>query len=897
MPSLKEHVVELKKRHEGRALIIVVVLCLVFGFCIGSKPTIKASNAHKETVEQKPGGLEDWRELTKKQPWGDRANWRRFTNTTLDAASRGSIFSPEQFTPEALETNGLKPVTAVLLSWKRREGLRLVIHYLLKFPYIKEIIIWNNDPVQELDHYDFDLQREASPYTTVRIINSGENVHDLGKHSSCSQATYEHCYFQDDDWLNIHMDSLYTQFLETPNVIISNTMPIIHLEQLRWRFYESEINMHAGFTWLGCGSFLPRDFSQQFLAQLASSSMSRDKLRLADMFFSIWTNQYPIQLVNPLTALDQKDAWSTGEGVDQWAVVYGNIYEAAKELYRNLSPHPDEIHHDYFERQEASPGLEHRTARAPCHNDRCLFLTSLTPFPQPPNIPHFNPSTHASVKELEPEFNALDYPTDEFWNQYQYQFAVDGMTDSCWRSRQDPRPGDYFGLHFVDATEIHHLTIGSSQPISDWVSKLAISVSNASPAQEDSWTLCTKALSTQTQDPCLLSFDLDCSGSELNRILNANDTPIWGYIKVAIATDTWQGPLEVCSIKSDPSQQREKLCAQLSKSLGAVEADRAVQDAGRILSLLTMDGSRANIENGRNWMFSALQTPADLKAFLDYMLAVCNALPLFDGKLHMLYLLSDCLYHASHPQTQWIKRAAYPQLLYLVNSTYRSPQGSETDKQRVLKVLDVWDQHGHYSPDQMRHLREIITIEPPVETTPSRSAASTAGYPPRPFTEADNPREKFQRPVESQAGKKYYQLPVGSMLKVASAQRLPYRPLPSHQITSFTAQLNDALAVVLKEFYDGLETYLDQSSTQTFTEADDHLSHASNGRVRRIDSFGWQEGFLDRVYEQLDRKFKLSGSNGSRDRSYTYGDGDRQRSPPSKREKYSSVSAIQEKAK
>jgi hypothetical protein len=78
-------------------------------------------------------------------------------------------------------------------------------------------------------------------------------VHDAGKHFACSLATYSHCYFNDDDWLNIYIDSLYTKYLDccTDTVkggrspigvedrvggrIASNTMPIIHLEHRRWR--------------------------------------------------------------------------------------------------------------------------------------------------------------------------------------------------------------------------------------------------------------------------------------------------------------------------------------------------------------------------------------------------------------------------------------------------------------------------------------------------------------------------------------------------------------------------------------------------------------------------------------------------------------------------------------
>lgn len=59
-------------------------------------------------------------------------------------------------------------------------------------------------------------------------------------------ASFEHCYFNDDDWLNVYMDATYTKYLEccsgrgvtggAGGRIASNTLPIIHLEHRRWRF-------------------------------------------------------------------------------------------------------------------------------------------------------------------------------------------------------------------------------------------------------------------------------------------------------------------------------------------------------------------------------------------------------------------------------------------------------------------------------------------------------------------------------------------------------------------------------------------------------------------------------------------------------------------------------------
>lgn len=50
-----------------------------------------------------------------------------------------------------------------------------------------------------------------------------------------------------------------------------------------------------------------------------------DRSKVIDMYFSIWTNQYPYQLVNYLTELDQKKEWSNEEVDSHWSTVFINM--------------------------------------------------------------------------------------------------------------------------------------------------------------------------------------------------------------------------------------------------------------------------------------------------------------------------------------------------------------------------------------------------------------------------------------------------------------------------------------------------------------------------------------------------------------------------------------------
>lgn len=177
--------------------------------------------------------------------------------------------------------------------------MKTIVSDLVNRQFITEIIIWNNNPDVQLSHEDFHNIKK----TSLRIINSPNNLHDLAKHISCSMASNTHCYFIDDDWNNKYIESIYANMVRFPQLIHSYTMPIIHYEQKRWSVFDEEIDLHAGFTWLGCGSFLPKEKSIRFLKQLSTVNLSKNELLIADMYFSIWNNEFPMQLENDVHAL------------------------------------------------------------------------------------------------------------------------------------------------------------------------------------------------------------------------------------------------------------------------------------------------------------------------------------------------------------------------------------------------------------------------------------------------------------------------------------------------------------------------------------------------------------------------------------------------------------------
>jgi len=77
---------------------------------------------------------------------------------------------------------------------------------------------------------------------------------------------------------------------------------------------------------MGTGSFLPKAKAKRLLQQRTNTTLAKDRYKVIDTYFSIWTNQYPYQLVSYPTPLDQKSDWSSEEVINQrWSIVFRNM--------------------------------------------------------------------------------------------------------------------------------------------------------------------------------------------------------------------------------------------------------------------------------------------------------------------------------------------------------------------------------------------------------------------------------------------------------------------------------------------------------------------------------------------------------------------------------------------
>ncbi|KAG0057825.1 hypothetical protein BGZ83_000012 [Gryganskiella cystojenkinii] len=539
-------------------LIFLVGLCVVSLLAVsrmftpqqdnGSLPDLSGNNDNDNSNNNKD------RDGSSQRDKNDELERSRIVKDYLE--TRKSAFKFEDFTDEGLIQSGnehLLPTSAILLGWKRMEDLKLIVAYLVRYPYIKQIIVWNNNrdihlSKQEFldtinDHLESSIRNEGLGSNSHRdsmlhlpqldVFNGVENMHDMAKYMSCSLAKYDYCYFQDDDWLNTHMDSLYTNFLTSPELIHTNTLPLIQMEHRQWTFTNENYNMHAGFSWLGTGSFIPKSKAKRLIQQRGNTTLAKDRYKVIDMYFSIWSNQYPYQLVNYLTPLDQKSAWSTEEVEQHWSTVFRNMLDAADRLYSALLSNFEVTNMDFFVREEEKPLVKDRHARSPCSNDRCLFMTSIDPFSDPSEVV-FEGNLKTMNEQVE-KFSLLDYPTQDFWKKFAYVHAVDNDPLTCWNSFKVPRAGDSFGLRFVKPIALKHWTIMSSKSLTVLEGQITVLASDHRGVQ---WTICPHT----TRYPFAHTMVLD-----INCPLTTTTLPggMIQMVKVQLETDL-EKSLEIC---------------------------------------------------------------------------------------------------------------------------------------------------------------------------------------------------------------------------------------------------------------------------------------------------------------------------------------------------------------
>ena len=182
-----------------------------------------------------------------------------------------SLFQVEQAKYREIQLEYEYDLTAILLHWQRLEGIQKTLKFLLNSRLFKQIIIWNNNPQINLTlHHLINTNHETR---LIRIINSKENLKDVAKHLACSKATTRACFYVDDDWdISHYLKSIISSFRSDPYVLHSATDSYTFYTNLIWSYFDSTIDLHSGFSWIGCGSVFLRRHAQRHLQLLKKIS-------------------------------------------------------------------------------------------------------------------------------------------------------------------------------------------------------------------------------------------------------------------------------------------------------------------------------------------------------------------------------------------------------------------------------------------------------------------------------------------------------------------------------------------------------------------------------------------------------------------------------------------------
>jgi hypothetical protein len=175
-----------------------------------------------------------------------------------------NTFEYEQAKLRETELQNEYDLTAVLLHWRRLEGVKRIAKYLSDTNLFKQIIIWNNNPHINLTLDHFDTINHTN--NSLVIINSKQNLKDEAKYRACTHAKTRACFYVDDDWdVSQYLKSLISSFRSDPNLLHAVTNAYTFYTNLVWTYIDFAIDLHTGFSWIGCGSVFLRQHAQHYL--------------------------------------------------------------------------------------------------------------------------------------------------------------------------------------------------------------------------------------------------------------------------------------------------------------------------------------------------------------------------------------------------------------------------------------------------------------------------------------------------------------------------------------------------------------------------------------------------------------------------------------------------------
>ncbi|CAG8551793.1 735_t:CDS:10 [Funneliformis caledonium] len=377
----------------------------------------------------------------------------------------------------------------------------------------------------------------------------------------------------------------------------------------------------------------------------------------------------------------------------------------------------------------------------------------------------------------------------------------------------------------------------------------------------------------------------------------------------------------------------------LAMALRATAGPPEIDNFQISLGMLMHDCSQSNIQRGKTWIFDHCTTPAHFDTLICFIIALSKSRPIFEDRLHLIYLINDVLFHSERRQEPWIKEALHPHLLALLRVAFHFMDANEKQKEKVVKIISIWDDKQYFDDNKINALRTGIIIPPPPSSGISSLSYSNPGqhsighlryqgqqpyynsgvppppppptgiFPaPQPTAQSISPPvahlsppiaqslirpasepvpavipEQFPpgpsppsmpmqgiirssiptTPIPSVSEKKYYELPAGLMVPAVLPEDSPYTPihaasirLPPHRLPPTTELLE-----AVDRFYEGM--FIIESNL----EGEDERALKEKYQID-LDKDGWEIGFLDDFYMDLQEQREEALARASSDRHH-----------------------------
>ncbi|CAF1021730.1 unnamed protein product [Rotaria sordida] len=338
-------------------------------------------------------------------------------------------------------------LTGIVLYWKRLNGVQKLVKTMLEYENLfSNIIIWNNNPMQHLTFQDLLIENN----NRTEIVNSNVNIKDEAKYRACQLAKTNACFYVDDDWdIRMYVRSLYSHFLLEPTILHAITDQFTYFTNLMWTFFDESINLHTGFSWIGCGSVFSRDNAVRHLKYMnffLNNYENRDLISQSDQFFSIWMNQIPAQFTGRLLQSNE-GVESSFENYDFELLQYRASVMSIQTLEKSLRSY---FNFNLFQRKRASNTLVTYT-KSPCsYNDKFIFFTNCLPIDNLEQIPFniatdFKRGTRANLPNMRKSAYRENFT---FFQEFNTANAVDNDNKTCWKMNRSLRYGDLYGIDF-----------------------------------------------------------------------------------------------------------------------------------------------------------------------------------------------------------------------------------------------------------------------------------------------------------------------------------------------------------------------------------------------------------------------------------------------------------------